>query len=211
MDLQAHYAALIDRQYRRLANPGRLHWRWATRLFSRSDSQVLWLCRGVSMAVWAALIGAGTWALMTYVEGIANERSLWLGWLCAVALLLQFFVMVVAKALNAGLRRKSALPATDHLEDLTRVIAVNPRLFDVVKDMLKRDGVAQLTQAQASFLWKGFAPIERWQAEEVLRQRALEKLNTTGVVTLARNEQRSECLDVALPAPTAGTETTPRF
>lgn len=211
MDLQAHYAALIDRQYRRLANPGRLHWGWTTRLFSRSEAQVLWRCRLVSAAAWAMLTGASTWAMVTYVEDAANERSLWLGWFFTAALVLQFFLMVVAKALNAGLRRKSALPATDHVEDLTRAMATNPRLFEVVKDMLKRDGVTQLTQAQASFLWVGFSPIERWQAEGELRQRALEKLNTTGVVTLANCERRAETLEQALPAADASPIPPARF
>lgn len=211
MDLQTHYASLIDRQYERLAHPGRLHWAWATRLFSRSEAHVLRACRLVCAAGWVLLTGTCSLFPFFYGGSLVKEGSAWLMVFCVAILSIQFFLTYLTNALRTFLRRKSATPATEHLDDLTDAIQANPRLFSLVKDMLKRDGVTQLTQSQASFLWAGFAPIQRWQQEEQLRQNALEKLNTTGVVTLANSERRAEFLKETLPTAQALSNTSSRF
>lgn len=200
MDLQTHYATLIDRQYQRLANPGRLHWAWSTRLFSGSDAQVLRACRWACASAWLVLMGLLSPILFLHGKALAHEGAVVLMVFFLAILSLQFFLMYLTNVLRTFLRRKSATPATEHLEGLTAAIGANPRLFALVKDMLKRDGVTQLTQAQATFLWAGFAHIDRWQQEEQLRQNALATLNRTGVVTLANSEQRAETLEEALPA-----------
>ncbi len=217
MDLQARYADLIEHEYQRLSQPRKHGWALSAWVFKYGDGPSLKRTRWVVLA--GILMG------FAFTEGVAQALFHFLpSWDADDRLGFRLSVYLIEclacipllsdapRTIQAVLKRNCSQPAADGVDSLASYLASDERLWELVKAMLMRDGVNQITQAQVNFLRQGAERIATWRELDRVRQQGLDTLDRAdSVVSQARSQLRSNHLTAMLPVAQASNTPPPRF
>lgn len=213
MNLQAHYAQLIEREYAALEKPRRYSWKVSMWLLSRNEAvakwAILWAFQAVSIGLMAL-----TYTLFSLVApalGYVEVRLLAVV-LVFVGVALYFWGMSQRDHVLSLLKAHNPSPMSRYeLSDLMEFLKNDKRLQAIVTGMLRTEGTEQLTEAQGHALLKSATKINEWNGLEATRAEGVQELDKLGLVTKARSHQRAEALETLLPSSASAPGTQNRF
>lgn len=213
MNLQTHYAQLVEREYAALEKPRRYSWKVSMWLLGRNDAVARWAIFGSFQAVFIACMTL-LYGIFRLVAPVLGDGE---GLLFALILIFGGFALY-CWGMSRRDRVLSILEAHNpspmsryELRDLMEFLNNDKRLQAIVTGMLRTEGTEQLTQAQGYALLKSAKKIKEWNRLESTRAEGIVELEKLGLVTLARAEKRAETLETFLPAPATNAPTKQRF
>lgn len=202
MNLQTHYAQLIESEYTRLAKPRRYSWRLSMWLLSQNEEIAKRAILGGFQVFFIALMALGYGLFRLAAPYLDNGEGL-----LGAALLVFGGFAFYCWGMNQRNHMLDILKAHDtkplpsyEFIDLMDFLKQDARLQAIVTAMLGREGTEQLTQAQGRALIKSAEKIRRWKELESERAQGVEELEKLGLVSKARLQKRAETLDARLPS-----------